>query len=159
MGLFVVGINKINLILVERDRENMPGDLLRVGSRQFTKYIEEQGDRLETHFQPSEVEEIETEFREFRKLPYREVRTVELLQSANDKPFEEAWNILGERFQLLRKFVGALASIFPNTASVESDFSLINHEKNDRRTSLTNLSLEGVLQCKQFHELSNWNVE
>eukprot|EP00171_Calliarthron_tuberculosum_P001790 IDg1790t1 len=42
-------------------------------------------------------------------------------------------------------FCGGLALAFPNTATVESDFSVIGVEKNDYRKSLTDFSLEGVL--------------
>ena len=40
--------------------------------------------------------------------------------------------------------------MFPNTASVESDFSLIGVEKTVYRQSLTDFSLEGILHAKQF---------
>ena len=43
--------------------------------------------------------------------------------------------------------------MFPNTATVESDFSLIGFEKNVYRQSLTNFSLEGILHAKQFDTL------
>ena len=37
---------------------------------------------------------------------------------------------------------------------MESDFSVIGFEKDDYRQSLTNFSLEGILQCKQFDLLN-----
>jgi hypothetical protein len=48
-----------------------------------------------------------------------------------------------------------LASAFPVTASVESDFSIVNWEKSDYRSALTDLSLDGVLHYKQFEEASD----
>ena len=42
--------------------------------------------------------------------------------------------------------------VFANTASVESDFSILGWEKDEYRLSLTDLSLEGIMQSKQ-HEL------
>jgi len=50
----------------------------------------------------------------------------------------------------LKEFFGGLASIFSSTATVESDFSIINYEKNSRQSTLTDLSLEGILHLKQF---------
>lgn len=44
--------------------------------------------------------------------------------------------------------------MFTNTASVESDFSVLGWKKDEYRMSLTNLSLEGIMQCKQFDLLS-----
>jgi hypothetical protein len=43
--------------------------------------------------------------------------------------------------------------MFPNTATVESDFSVIGFEKNEYRTSLTDFSLEGALHSRQFEKL------
>jgi hypothetical protein len=55
------------------------------------------------------------------------------------------------RFSLLRQFCGGLASVFPGTATVESDFTCTD---NERRSSLTDFSIEGSMQCKQFKKLS-----
>ena len=54
-------------------------------------------------------------------------------------------------------FFGGLASIFPGTSTVESDLSNIGYEKDDYRTSLTNFSLEAILQCKQYELLRKIN--
>jgi hypothetical protein len=50
-------------------------------------------------------------------------------------------------------------TVFPGTASVEADFSVINWEKDEYRTSLTNISLEGILHAKQFRELAQFRPE
>ena len=49
--------------------------------------------------------------------------------------------------------------MFPNTASVKSDFSILGWEKDEYRKSLTDLSLEGVMQCKQYELLLDLAVE
>jgi hypothetical protein len=46
-----------------------------------------------------------------------------------------------------------MASIFPNTSTVEADFSVIGWEKNEYRHCLTDFSLEGILQMKQFKSI------
>ena len=58
------------------------------------------------------------------------------------------------RFDILRDFSGGIATVFANTASVESDFSILGWEKDAFRLSITDLSLEGILQCKQYEMLS-----
>jgi hypothetical protein len=63
--------------------------------------------------------------------------------------FETAWQIVEGRFDVLRDFSGGIATIFANTASVESDFSILRWEKDEYEMSLTRLSLEGVMQRKQ----------
>lgn len=67
--------------------------------------------------------------------------------------FEDAWSVLGSRFRMLKEFCGGLATVFPNTATVESDFSRLGLEKNEYRKSLTDFSLEGVLHSKQYIDL------
>lgn len=64
--------------------------------------------------------------------------------------FQKAWSPFKSRFSALVDFLGGLATVFPGTATVESDFSVLQWEKNVHRTCLTDLSLEGILHCKQF---------
>ena len=64
--------------------------------------------------------------------------------------FNEAWDCLKGRFPHLRQLCGGLATTFPNTTSVEINFSLVQWEKDNARTSLTNLSLAGVMHAKQY---------
>jgi hypothetical protein len=44
--------------------------------------------------------------------------------------------------------------LFPNSTSVESDFSVFKWEKDPYRDNLLDLSLEGVFQSKQFEALA-----
>ena len=69
--------------------------------------------------------------------------------------FAEAWAQFDNRFEPLKRFPGGLATVFPGTgATVESDFSLINWEKDDYLSQLIDLSfLEGILQSQQYIEL------
>ena len=59
------------------------------------------------------------------------------------------------RFEILRDFCGGIATVFANTVSVESDFSILGWEKDQYRLSLTDLSLEGILHCKQYKKLGD----
>jgi hypothetical protein len=74
--------------------------------------------------------------------------------------FAEAWAPFSssKQFEPLKLFFGGLATIFPGTATVESYFSLINWEKDDYRSSLTDSLLEGILHSKQYFELL-WNSQ
>ncbi|KAI9921252.1 hypothetical protein PsorP6_001825 [Peronosclerospora sorghi] len=76
-------------------------------------------------------------------------------QSSDQDSSEEQWNInaLDGRFTSLRSFAGALFTVFPNTSSIENDFSVLGWEKNENRESLSNISLEDVLQATQFDQL------
>ena len=44
--------------------------------------------------------------------------------------------------------------MFPGTSQVESDFSILKNEEEGFRNSITDLSLEEVLHCKQMKMLS-----
>ena len=58
-------------------------------------------------------------------------------------------------FRCLRRFCCGLATVFANTTSVESDFSILKWEKDDRHTTDLNcLASEGVFKAKQFYLLT-----
>jgi len=64
--------------------------------------------------------------------------------------FNLGWDVLStNRFDSLGAFVGDLATVFANTTSVESDFSIFKWEMDENWTSLMHLSLEGIFQAKQ----------
>jgi hypothetical protein len=48
------------------------------------------------------------------------------------------------------EFCGVLATIFPGTSTVESDFSILRWEKDNFSKSLSDFGLEGVMQSKQW---------
>lgn len=72
-------------------------------------------------------------------------------------PFDEAWRSVQSQFPKLCKFAGGLATVYPGTTRVDSDYSIIGWEKNEYRTALMDLSLEGVMHAKQFSELQAIN--
>ena len=77
-----------------------------------------------------------------------------LEEQDNLTSFEKAWGGgLAERFHLLCEFSGGLASTYPGTSRVKSDFSILGVEKNEYQTSLMDLSVDGIMHAKQFSEL------
>ena len=61
--------------------------------------------------------------------------------------FSDGWKCIGSgRFTKLKEFCGGLATVFPGTSTVKSDFPIVNFEKTEYRSALTDLSLEGILQ-------------
>jgi hypothetical protein len=62
--------------------------------------------------------------------------------------FNDAWDCVG-RFERLRAFCGGLATVFPNTTAVESDFSILKWEMYEFRTAIMHLSLELIFQATQ----------
>ena len=75
-------------------------------------------------------------------------REIDSLDSTSS--FVDAWSVLGKKsFPNLMEFCGVIATLFPGTSTVESDFSVLRWEKGDSRKSLSDLGLEAVLQSKQ----------
>ena len=66
--------------------------------------------------------------------------------------------LIKDQYTSLRDFYGGIATVFTNMAIVESDFSILGWEKNEYRMSLTDLSLEGILQCKHFIVLDSETI-
>ncbi|KAF1785849.1 hypothetical protein GQ600_25698 [Phytophthora cactorum] len=73
--------------------------------------------------------------------------------------FSAGWKLLDGKYKVLQQFCGVLTAAFPNTATVESDFSFIGWERNEYRRSLTNFSLEGILHAKQLDTVSQFATE
>ena len=69
--------------------------------------------------------------------------------------FDDAWKALSGQYKRLHEFFGGLATVFPGTPSVESDFSLLKMTGGKHSTNLTDFSLESKLHAKQFFELQN----
>ena len=67
--------------------------------------------------------------------------------------FKDVWSYTGGHFPVLQYICGGLVTVFPGTATVESDFSIFKYVNNDFRTSLTDFSLQGILHAKQFRLL------
>ena len=67
--------------------------------------------------------------------------------------FKVLWLTTNNCFPSLQSFCIGLASAFPNTATVESDFSIIGWEKSDDWHDLTDFSLEGILPAKKYNDL------
>jgi hypothetical protein len=100
--------------------------------------------------------DLEREFKDFKCAIQDDTALREELEiQPSIVSFADGWRPLGVRFSKLRQFCGGIATVFPGTSTVESDFSVINWEYDEFRGSLTEVSLEGILQCKQFKRLQD----
>ena len=48
-----------------------------------------------------------------------------------------------------------MATAFPGTSNVESNFSIVKWEKDVMQMSLSDFSLEGILHAKQYNKIYN----
>ena len=69
---------------------------------------------------------------------------------SSQSSFKEGWSLLGSRLPNLMEYCGVVATLFPGTSTVESDFSILRWEKDCFRNGLSDFGLEGVLQTKQY---------
>lgn len=164
-------IENITDIVVERDSSNepctsttypavLPFELVEMSGRDFSVLLQKQRKRLSYRWKKHKIQAIETQFQELLAFAGRDKILQEKFNKCDPKTsFEEAWDMVGSRFEDLREFCGGLSTAFPGTSTVESDFSVVKGEKDIHRSSLTDLSLEGILHTKQFEELSSIGLE
>jgi hypothetical protein len=135
----------------------MPSDLVRVQPVMFFRDVLQprKVHLIKANWDEDAIYEIEQQHRDLVKAYKYEppVKTI-LDQHDHKTKFNDAWEALGIRFTTLRTFCGGLATLFPNSTSVESDFSVLKWEKDLYRNNLLDLSLEGVFQSKQFEALA-----
>lgn len=160
-------IEGVAVVKAERDENNdaaksdappvMPGQLALLRTSVFnTTILDVYRDQLKEHWADEDIDKIE----EDHKALVRALKEEPAFKSRLDKHcmktmFSKAWDDCGGRFKSLRSFASGLATAFPNTTSVEGDFSILNWEHNDNRTDLSNLSIAGIFQSKQREVLSN----
>ena len=98
-----------------------------------------------------DIKQIKDEFQALKRAYSKEEATKRQIDAGvPNQSFEAATEPIQGRLPLLNDFVGGLATVFPGTSSVESDFSILKWSKDEFSMSLTNFSLEGVLHAKQF---------
>ena len=157
-------VSNISKIIVERTSENLPSDdevplvapheLVKMTRRHFCSILQRQVPRLRQHYNQREIQCIEDDFINLKRCYQRERITKAALDACDAKtPFLAAWNKIPGRFLYLRSFCGGLGTVFPGTSTVESDFSIVKWEKDDCRVSLSDFSLEGILQAKQYKKI------
>ena len=170
VGLFclhlVIGFENVK---AERDGNNLPSDLenppvypaelvkLRTGAF-ISNVLNIYRQRIEMFWTDADVNLIEEDHKRLLRAYHQEPLLKACIDGHDSGTlFNDAWDSMPDRFQSLRSFSGGLATAFPNTASVESDFSKIKWEKDPHRASMINLSLAGIMHSKQFQKLCTLN--
>jgi len=152
-------------IQAERDSNNnareleappvMPADLVKMRPSVFINEVMDQyRGHLAKHWSADLIYKAESEHHELLTVYRRESNVKAALDKHDEKTFfNEAWNCLKGHFMQLRQLCGGLATTFPNTTSVESDFSIVKWEKNESCSNLMSLSLAGIMHAKQFEQI------
>jgi hypothetical protein len=165
LGQLIVGfVDGVSNLYAMRDSENQPIEddgpvvltqqLCLLRGREFGKLLGFYKDRVVACWGEIAVRRLESEHAALRHASLNEPDLKKSFAVLTDScAFEPAWRLVKDRFPTLEAFSGALATLFPNTSAVESDFSILGWEKDEYRQSMTDLSLEGVMQAKQYDEI------
>lgn len=156
-------VEELDTVVAERDHDNtaiftlppvLPKALVQLNGRAFAELITLHRNRLVVSFSPQKIEKMEDEFRSLKFAYCRDNQVKAALDECPaEATFEQAWKKIKERFPSLHEFTGGLATVFPGTATVESDFSVLKWSKDEFCSALTDFALEGVLHAKQYSRL------
>ncbi|CAK4110205.1 unnamed protein product [Aphanomyces euteiches] len=105
-----------------------PGELAVCRPSRFRSEVQDpRRARLEKFWSAEDIELLEQQQQEIYKA-YRDDPNFKKIVDSHDHTtgFNEAWDSISRvRFNVLRRFAGGLATVFANTTSVESDFSIL----------------------------------
>ena len=158
-------ISGISRVKAERDNRNkaapvdappvLPYELVKLRTGMFIREVlDPYRVRMQDVWSPADIMLIEEDHKELVSRYNREdAFKVRLDKHTHKTGFNQAWSDIddgGQKFSRLRSFVGNLATAFPNTAPVESDYNILKWEKDEFRSSMSHLTIEGIFQAKQF---------
>ncbi len=162
-SVYVTACDRVSQLSSLRDADNnaltnlsslppvLPHDLIKLSAAEFIRRAHRHTYRLQHHYSVDHIDVIADE----HKLLLHAYRSEPVLKQAIDgldgrSSFRDGWSLIGSRFPNLMEFCGVLATIFPGTNTVESEFSVLRWEKDNFRKSLSDFGLEGVMESKQW---------
>ena len=155
----VLNIQAERNLLADNLPPGHPHRLVKLNGREFTSIISIFLARLKQSWSDEDITKLDTQHSDFLFAYRHEPMLRNALERCDGQvSFEDCWKIVSDetgKFNILRDFCGGIATIFPNTGTVESDFSIPGWERDEYRQSLTDLSLEEIMQCKQFKLLAD----
>ncbi|ETW07419.1 hypothetical protein H310_01942 [Aphanomyces invadans] len=172
IGLFAISITDgIRQVEAERDPMNnpsielappiMPHDLVKMRPVTFiSEVLEPRKPQLEaTSWTADQINTAETDHRDLIKAYNKEPATKAIIDKHDHlKSFNDAWDEVaghGVKHLQLRLLCAGHATVFPNSTSFESAFSILKWEMDEFHTSMLDLSLEGIFHAKQFELLDS----
>ena len=130
----------------------LPHELTRMDMRQLVKFLQSHRGCLLPFFKAEGIDSTSQKFSQFLQAiqKYPQFKDAVVGKAESSKSVQECWVSKQIWFPLLQELCGGFAAAFPKTATVESDFSIIDWEKDECIMDLTELSLEGILHSKQY---------
>ena len=141
-NMFVRLVHGIFILSPERDSSNQPStqmppcqphSVANLGAFIFSNIVCEQIERIEYSFESSYVDELMTEFKAFEEKNKCDRGFKLIVDNTDDRTasFQDNWKSFQASYPKLVEFCGGLASVFPGTSTVESDFSIMGWEKDE----------------------------
>jgi hypothetical protein len=137
----------------------MPADVCKLPTRTFIEdVLDSFRGHIKKHWWDENIDTIEDDHKELVHAAKNDDAIKKILESHDENVFfNDAWDAITSkkadgtiRFAKLRQFCGWLATAFPNMCAVESDFSVVKYEQDNRRTDLESLSLAVIMHSKQY---------
>jgi hypothetical protein len=137
----------------------MPADVCKLPTWTFVKDVLDRfRGQIKKHWSEENIDAIEDDHKEMVHAAKNDDAIKKILEGHDEKRFfNDAWDAISSkkadgtiRFARLRECCGGLATAFPNACAVESDFSVVKYEQDNRRTDLESLSLVGIMHSKQY---------
>ncbi|KAG2773834.1 hypothetical protein PC129_g10996 [Phytophthora cactorum] len=135
-------------IVAERDEGNQPLDennlsysavpgvlpqqLITMGMQEFVVILNKYNDRILKHYKREEhVELVGAEFKKLTCDAQKNETIRAMLQQNvdNDRGFIESWESIAATYPALTAFCAGVSCAIPNTATVESDFSILGWKR------------------------------
>jgi len=174
-NLYLIPGVEFDKMVAERDAEGnginpshstlphiLPESVVRFKDAKFIKLFNSHKEQIRSFYGDNEVDGDSALYKLFKdfKRTYKNDDVVRRRVQANRSSektltFNEAWDGLPAIFLPLRNFFAGFATVFPNTATIESDFSILSYEKGDYRQSLTDISIGGIMHSKQCEEIKH----
>ena len=156
--VYTVACDRIEKICVLRSQDNspyvdehslppvLPKELVRTRPRDFLRMVCKHSVRLESHAVDDDDDVVDQIADEHKELIMQYRTDIAFKQAIDSYPegrggsFADAWSVIQNNgFQHLNAFCGGIATLFPGTCTVESDFSVLRWEKDSHRKSLLGL--------------------
>ncbi len=152
--LHLLALNGIMRIKVERNYYDQefeavpaytPLKLVQVPAVDFVHVVRKHKPCILHSFDEQILAKITNQQQLLAKAVAREPRLKAALEKVSSGLFNKVWApVGGERFSSLRLFCSGLSSVIPTTSRVEADFSFINYRKDDFKSAMSDIALEGV---------------
>jgi hypothetical protein len=136
--VYVTACNPIDEISIYRDHSNnpcddpnslppvLPHELVKLSAANFIRKIRQHAFRLEHRYTTGQIDVIADEHKILLYAYQSEAVLKEGIDSLSSRScFKDGWSLLGSRLPNLMEYCGVVATLFPGTSTVESDFSTL----------------------------------